>query len=202
MTEENKVTPNVSKKLMVFGTEEFKTKVDEAFNNGGTLERFYNKKENKMQFKNNNQSFGSVYLVDFSTDFYFFCFENPQHDPKNPWEFVSIDKQKLQYFPSQTDSCIQNFKSFVQFMEEVESFIKKELKEKLGLETEVVIPKAFYGVLEFEFFKNMVQFVEKIEFGIIDFKSYEDKKQLIVSMKVFDLENPADGLIFTDFISE
>lgn len=118
-------------------------------------------------------------------------------DEKSSFEQVVKENTKERVITSyikHKNSELAIFSSFVEQMKVFESALKNKVG---GPEApEEIIPEEFYVLLEFEFFRQVIQSSESFSFGYGAVKSFEGKNTLLTSIVVTPLKEKDGDLVF------
>lgn len=151
------------------------------------------------QLQINNVRKGSVWLNDDSNKTTFFAYEESGRVNNFPWEHRTN-------FPVFTFDCevyngdtLRAFKNFVAIMKNFESYLEEFLKNTTFDTKDGVIPQGFYGLLEYEFFRQIATTTKTITLSMALPYCLGPNNVIFLMAKVQGMEE-ADTLEISDIL--
>lgn len=115
-----------------------------------------------------------------------------------PWDYKEKEMAVFEVRKGMVSDSLSVFSEFVQFMERFQNTLSTWIGTKVKqVDLKTDIPSGFYGLLEFEFFRQIVDGIKKIEFAIA-FNQGTMGHYGFVMAKVIDKED--DSLDFCSII--
>lgn len=154
----------------IFGTPEFQDKIQAAIVDKTILLKEMKGKHSYNYLEVNGEHMGRAWL---DTD----SFQEPVFsiaqdtsvygDVFFPWNFKELDTFLFVPDQEQSHNKMIMFQNFVCFVEGLQFELAETVKQKVpGYDEETFVPQALYPLLEFEYFREIVEVVKDIEIGL------------------------------------
>ena len=168
--------------FFLFGTKEFQQKVGNSILENEL--RIVRSKEdsNSGQLDIDEVRYGTVWLETETKVPTFFAYEHEGRKNNFPWEYRNQSVDFSFVYTGNEDHSLQAFEQFVEFMRRFESYFREYLSTK-GIKTEGdILPKGFYGLLEYEFFRQILSTMKEIQVSFAEPKVLVGKGNVFVMM--------------------
>ena len=168
--------------FFLFGSEEFQQKVGNSILENEL--RIVRSKEdsNSGQLDIDEVRYGTVWLETETKVPTFFAYEQEGLKNNFPWEYRNQTVDFSFVYTGNEDYSLQAFEQFVEFMRRFESYLREYLLSK-GIKTQGdILPIGFYGLLEYEFFRQILTTMKEIQVSFAEPKVMVGKGNVFTMM--------------------
>jgi hypothetical protein len=147
----------------LFGSEEFQQKVGISILENEL--RIVGSKEdsNSGELDIDEVRYGTVWAETETEVPTFFVYEQESRKNNFPWDYRNQTVDFSFVYTGNENHSLQAFEQFVEFMRRFESYLREYLLSK-GIKTEGdILPIGFYGLLEYEFFRQILTTMKEIQ---------------------------------------
>ncbi len=184
----------------VFGTEVYKDRVLQAVETGNIRLQLTQGKLSYPAAFIQDENVGRAWILNEEESPIVCVVQNHtgEEDAFFPWDYKEKEMAVFEVRKGMVSDSLSVFSEFVQFMERFQNTLSTWIGTKVKqVDLKTDIPSGFYGLLEFEFFRQIVDGIKKIEFAIA-FNQGTMGHYGFVMAKVIDKED--DSLDFCSII--
>lgn len=196
------IHPEIVPGFLVFGSDSFIQQVDEGHKNGTLMiKRSAVSDFASGQLSLNNQMKGSVWMNVDTENPYFYVYEDEKQEKGSfPWNYKQPHFD-YNFKLSPSEDSLENFKDFTGFMLGFEGFVRNLIKEKFNVEMKGdLLPQGFFGILDYEFFRQIYQLSKHIEAGVAVPTCFGNKKAIFLMLRVVADEEKNDIIEISDLV--
>ena len=153
----------------VFGTEVYKDRVLKAVETGNIRLQLTQGKLSYPAAFIQDENVGRAWILNEEESPIVCVVQNHtgEEDAFFPWDYKEKEMAVFEVRKGMVSDSLSVFSEFVQFMEKFQDQFSCWLNAKTQQETiQPHVPSAFFGLLEYEFFRQLVPGVNKIEFSV------------------------------------